>query len=265
MTSPSARPGSVPRGQESPWVLRPRRRDDARLRLFCFPYAGGGASTYRGWVNRLPEDVECCLIQPPGKESRVLETPLRSFEGILPAVDAAIRPLLDLPFVFFGHSMGGKVAFELARKLRREGRPLPERLFISATRAPGVPDPDPPIHHLPDDEFVAEIQKRYDAIPKDVIENEELLELVLPGLRGDFIAMETHVHEEEPPLDCPITCLGGEGDHRVGEHGLRAWEAQTKASFGLEMFRGDHFFIQSESDRVVPFLIEQLRSSRRSS
>jgi len=173
-------PDSVPRGEASRWIARPRRTENARLRLFCFPYAGGGAATFRSWVNRLPEDVDCCLIQLPGKESRVLEPPLRSFEAIVPAVDEAIRQLLELPFVFFGHSMGGKVAFELARKLRREGRPGPERLCISATRAPGVPDPDPPVRHLPDAEFIAEIQKRYDAIPRDVIEDRELLELVLP-------------------------------------------------------------------------------------
>jgi medium-chain acyl-[acyl-carrier-protein] hydrolase len=185
-------------------------------------------------------------------------------EGLVDAIHAAIEPQLDRPFAFFGHSMGGKVSFELARRLRREGGPRPAKLFISATRAPRVPDPDPPVGHLPDDEFLAEIQVRYDAIPKDVLENPELLELVLPGLRADFEVMETHVSGEEPPLDVPITCIGGLEDHRVGDAGLAAWAEETAGGFELRMFQGDHFYIQGNEAEFLPYVrseLEKLLSS----
>ncbi len=246
------------RGKESPWIVRPRSPVAPRLRLFCFPYAGGGPSAFRRWTSHLPQDVECCLVQLPGKESRVLEPAFRRMEGLVEAIHAAIAPVLDRPFAFFGHSMGGKVSFELARKLRREGGGRPVKLFISATRAPRVPDPDPPIGHLPDDEFVAEIQSRYDAIPKDVLENPELLELVLPGLRADFEVMETHETLAEPPLESPITAVGGLEDHRVGEAGLAGWADETAGGFELRMFQGDHFYIQSNEAEFLPYFRSEL-------
>ncbi|MGH9319944.1 MAG: thioesterase II family protein [Vicinamibacteria bacterium] len=238
--------------------MRPRAPGEPRLRLFCFPYAGGGPSAFRRWGNHLPTEVECCLVQLPGKESRILESPVRRMDLLVREVHRAIDPLLDRRFAFFGHSMGGKVAFELARELRRAGRPGPAKLFISATRAPRVPDPDPPLHHLPDGEFVSEIQSRYDAIPRDVLENRELLELVLPGLRADFEVMETHDPGEEPPLECPITSCGGLEDDRVGEEGIAGWRAETEGGFEMRMFEGDHFYIQSHEAEFLPYFRTEL-------
>ena len=246
------------------WIVRPRSLVAPRLRLFCFPYAGGGPSAFRRWTKQLPQDVECCLVQLPGKERRVLEPPVRRMRGLVDALYAAIEPLLDRPFAFFGHSMGGKVSFELARKLRREGGPHPVKLFISATRAPRVPDPDPPVCHLPDHEFLAEIQARYDAIPKDVLEDPELLQLVLPGLRADFEVMETHASLEEPPLESPITCIGGHQDHRLGDAGLASWAEETAGGFEIRMFQGDHFYIQGNEAEFLPYFrseLEKLLSS----
>lgn len=228
------------------------------MRLFCFPHAGGGPATFRRWVNHLPESIEYCLVQLPGKERRVLEPPVRRMEDLVERIHAAIEPLLGVPFAFFGHSMGGKVAFELSRKLRRADKRGPVELFISASRAPRVPDPDPNLHQLPDAEFVSEIQSRYDGIPRDVLENPELLELVLPGLRADFELIETFVHPDEAPLEHPITCVGGIGDDVVGKAELTGWEIETSAGFALRMFGGDHFFIQTNESEFLEFFRGEL-------
>jgi surfactin synthase thioesterase subunit len=240
------------------WLVRPRPAFSPRLRLFCIPHAGGGPSTFRRWPPHLPADVECCLVQLPGKESRILETPVRRMEDLVGRIHAAILPLLDRPFAFFGHSMGGMVAFELARALRRAQERLPSRLFISGTRAPTMRDNDPPIGHLRDADFLAEIRSRYDAMPKDVLESRELLELVLPGLRADFELLESHVHRVEPPLDVPITALGGLEDHRVGEVALGAWAEQTCGEFEMCLFPGAHFFVQTCEAQVLRYLGSRL-------
>src|SRR5207248_8086141 len=110
------------------WFLAPRQNAQAKLRLFCFPYAGGGSSVYRGWAERLPRDVEVCLAQLPGREARLRETALTSLSQIVDELAEHIKPYLDKPFAFFGHSMGAMIAFELARRLRRSYGVEPEHL-----------------------------------------------------------------------------------------------------------------------------------------
>ena len=40
-----------------------------KIRIFCFPYAGGGASAYRNWGTYLPDYVGVYPIQIPGREA----------------------------------------------------------------------------------------------------------------------------------------------------------------------------------------------------
>jgi medium-chain acyl-[acyl-carrier-protein] hydrolase len=126
------------------WVLCPKPNPQARLRLFCFPYAGGGASRFRLWPDFLPPEVEVCAIQYPGREARLGESPFTQLSPLVQTLASALRLYLNLPFVFFGHSLGALACFELARQLRRQGQPEPLHLFVSGRRAPQVPNPDPP-------------------------------------------------------------------------------------------------------------------------
>ena len=124
--------------------ITPRAVQSDVVRLFCFPHAGGGASVFRFWTTELAPGIEVYPIQLPGREGRWLEPPLTRISALVPALSEALRPLLQPPYAFFGHSMGAFVAFELARQLRRENRPGPATLIVSAARAPQIPDPDPP-------------------------------------------------------------------------------------------------------------------------
>src|SRR5690606_30530844 len=146
------------------WVSRPAPRDGARLRLFCFPSAGGGASQYRLWAQSLPMDVELCPVLLPGREARMREAPARRLAPLAEALADGLSPLFDIPFAFFGHSMGALLAFELARQLRRRGGPQPAHLFVSGRRAPQLPDPDGTLHTLGDAAFVREVLPRHHGI-----------------------------------------------------------------------------------------------------
>jgi medium-chain acyl-[acyl-carrier-protein] hydrolase len=170
----------------------------------------------------------------------------RPFTQLLPLVEAlaqALVPLLDKPFAFFGHSLGALVAFELARRIRREYGLHPARLFFSASRAPQIPHRSSPIHTLPEKEFLAEL-RRLNGMPCELLEHKELMEIMLPILRADFAVYETYVYTSEPPLNCPISAFGGLQDHTVKDNDLEAWRAETNASFSLRMFPGNHFFLQ---------------------
>lgn len=236
----------------TPWVQRFVPRPQARARLFCFSHAGGGAASYRLWSSALPTSLEVCAIQLPGRANRMREPALGSVSALVQNLVPALQPLLDLPFAFFGHSMGAVLAGEVARGLRDAGGPLPRHLFVSGRRPAHWPNPDPLMHTLPDDQFVAEIQRRYGGIPPEVAAHQELLELLLPCLRADIQALETHLpHSSRTPLECPISAFGGSNDPLTPREHLEGWREDTQGPFRVRVFPGDHFYLQPQGDAVL--------------
>lgn len=239
------------------WVTFPRPNPQASLRLFCFAYAGGGALSFRAWSGSLPPTVEVCPIELPGRGTQVRLDPFTRLSPLVQAIAQALLPHLDKPFAFFGHSMGGLIGFELARLLRREYGLNPVHLFVSGRRAPQIPDSDPPIHALPDFEFLEEL-RHLNGTPEAVLENTELMQLLLPVLRADFAVIETYVYTPGPALDCSITAFGGLQDCEVRCDRLEAWREQTNASFSLQMLPGDHFFLNSAQPLLLQALSREL-------
>ncbi len=242
------------------WITCPQPNPQAKLRLFCFPYAGGRAWNFRTWANQLPSIFEVNAIELPGRGWRLAEPLCQRLEPLVEAIASAIFPALDRPLAFFGHSMGGLIAFELARRLRQNYGLLPAHLIISGRRAPQVPNPHPPIHALPESAFLAEI-RRFNGTPAEVLENADLMEILLPILRADFTVVETYRYLAESPLNCPITVLGGLEDPETNEYLLQAWQEQTTEAFSLQMLPGDHFFVHSAQSRLLELLAEALEQT----
>jgi medium-chain acyl-[acyl-carrier-protein] hydrolase len=242
----------------NPWLAFARPKAGAKLRLFCFPYSGSGATIFRSWFDGLPAFVDVFPVQPPGRETRLREPP---FTRITPLVQAAADGLLsylDKSFAFFGHSVGALVAFELACYLRHQYDLSPVHLFFSGRGAPHVPDPDPPAHNRTDAEFIEEV-RRYNGTPDEVFENPELLALFLPILRADFAVNEAYTYVERRPFGCPITAFGGKQDYKRHGIDLEEWSVHTTARFSLHMFSGDHFFLHSERQRLLGVISADLR------
>lgn len=229
------------------WIIRPRPSPRARLRLFCIAHAGGGASAFRGWADVLPAEVEVCLVQLPGRENRIMEAPFDRLEPLVEALTDAVQPYLTLPFALFGHSNGALISFELARTLRARGRPGPMHLFASGRRAPEIPG-DRLIHHLPEPEFLADLQE-LGGLPSELLAHQELLALLVPTLRADVSIHETYEFAEQEPVACPITAYGGLTDPKVSRDQMEAWARHTAGPFTLRMFPGGHFFLHD--DRAV--------------
>jgi surfactin synthase thioesterase subunit len=191
----------------------------------------------------LPPHIQVCPVQLPGRENRLSEHPLDRLEHIVENSVRPLGPFLDLPFAFFGHSMGALVAFALAHELRAAGRPGPGLLAVAAYRAPHLAPLNPPIHQLPDAVFLDELSRRYDGIPATIAENPELRQLFLPLLKADVAVIETYSHTAVAPLDCPISAFGGLHDPQVGHVDLDAWRIHTTLGFKLRMLSGRHFFL----------------------
>ncbi|HZN59868.1 MAG TPA: alpha/beta fold hydrolase [Planctomycetota bacterium] len=239
------------------WFVVPRPISNLRLRLFCFPYAGGGAFAFRRWAERVPRGVELCGVQLPAREGRFNEPAYTRLTDLVRDLAEVVGPATDIPFAFFGHSMGALVAFALARELRRAHGRGPELLMVSGHRAPQRPDPHPPIHALPAPEFLQELRE-LNGTPEAIFRDEELLQLLVPILRADFEVCETFEYEHERPLECPIVAFGGEVDPDVPREDLEAWSEQTTASFSLRMFPGDHFYFVNRPAALLDEMARQL-------
>ena len=242
------------------WVVCSKPIAQARLRLFCFPYAGGGALVFRDWPNYFPPSVEICAIQLPGRESRWREPLFTHWEPLVQALTDSLQPYLDRPFAFFGHSLGALVSFELARALARQTDFAPLHLFVSGHSAPQVPNTDPAIHQLPDPEFIKKLDS-LNGTPAGVLQNAELMELFLPVLRADFTINETYTYTPGPLLECPVSAFGGLQDKMFPSAEIEGWRDQTRQAFTLRMLPGDHFFMHSARPLLLRSLVQDLSQS----
>jgi medium-chain acyl-[acyl-carrier-protein] hydrolase len=227
------------------------------VRLFCFPYAGGGAGIYRGWGDILPRHVEVCAAQLPGRGTRVREPAATDLGALVRALADALENKLDRPFAFFGHSLGALICFELARHLRERGGPQPIYLFVSGRRAPQLPGTQRVIHDLPEPEFIEEL-RRLRGTPTEVLEHPELMQLLSPPLRADFSLAETYAYAPGPRLNCPISAFGGLQDEEVGREELEGWKEQMTGRFKLRMMPGNHFFLNDVQQPLLRSIAEDL-------
>jgi len=233
----------------NPWVLQTGKHPAPSRRLFCFPFAGGGGSVFRKWAAYVPTDIELCPVQLPGREGRISEPPFNQMDELADAATSALLPLFDLPFAFFGHSMGALLAFEIARRLQKAGRPGPDLLIASAAVAPQVPTTSIS-YNLPASQLIDEL-RRLEGTPREVLDDAELIALVLPLIRADFQVVETYRFDPGPPLECPIVAMGGSEDPHVSPEQLETWCQLTNGEFARYLMSGGHFYVLHTAQIVV--------------
>jgi medium-chain acyl-[acyl-carrier-protein] hydrolase len=219
-------------------------------RLICFPFAGGGASVYRGWRRASEPALEVCPVQLPGREGRIREAPFRRIEPLADLLVEVLRPRLFPPYAFFGCSMGAFVAFELAHRLAAAKLPTPRALFVAAAGPPPRRRCREPLHRLADDAFLTAV-RNLDGTPDEALANAELMELVLPTLRADFELCETYESPERDPLPYPIIAFRGADDPSVTHDEVLGWEGLTRGGFRLVTLPGGHFLLESRSAELL--------------
>jgi medium-chain acyl-[acyl-carrier-protein] hydrolase len=141
------------------WISCPKQVPSPKLRLICFTPAGSGTVIYQKWAAQLIPAVEMWAIRLPGRETRYRETAFTSMTPLVASIAETLSPHLTQPYLFFGHSLGGLISFELTCYLRNQGKPLPLHLLISGHRAPHRPPLNPPVHQADDPCFLQRIKE----------------------------------------------------------------------------------------------------------
>ncbi|NKZ06463.1 thioesterase II family protein [Actinomadura latina] len=242
MTIPTVR-------QRERWLRPLRVQDVPRLRLVCFPHAGGAAGFFRTWGARLPDGVELYGVQYPGRQDRLREPCAETVDDIAEPVAAVLEPLGEVPLALFGHSMGAAVAHETARRLEGvlgrpqaglivSGRPAPDRL-----RHSGV--------HLGGEPALLEDLRRLGGTSEEVLDDPAMRELILPTLAADYRLIETYRPSDMAPVRTPVLACFSDADPEVDRDEAAGWEHHTSGAFRLRRFPGDHFYLIPREDDLV--------------
>ncbi|SEB03935.1 thioesterase II family protein [Alkalimonas amylolytica] len=227
----------------------PKPKSHPAIRLFCFPFAGGGINTYTSWLDRLYDNVELVLVQPPGRGSRLQEAPHASMDSLVYELMQYAEFITDVPYLLFGHSLGSRVAYELCYQLKANNMRLPECLIASGSKAPHILTDRRCIHDLPREAFVNEL-KQLNGTPQEVLDNDDLMDLLLPLLRSDFKIADSY-KATAVRMPFPIVVFHGEEDFEIKPEHLMGWQDLSDFDSPIINFPGEHFFINDSKDAVI--------------
>lgn len=238
------------------WLIRRHPRPDAAVNLYFFPHAGGSPGEYIRWSDELP-GARVWGVQLPGRGARLRESAFTRMEPLVRTIVEAVE--FDSPCVLFGHSLGGLIAFEVARMLRDLGRE-PDRLFLSSCSQPLIRRGHTAIHLLPDAGLLAEIERRWGALPEHVHTDPSLRALVLASHRADIELFETYRHVPGEPLSCPLTVIAG--DQERDDLDLARWRGYTRGPFELRILPGHHFYFRQRRHELLRLIGETMSRDR---
>jgi medium-chain acyl-[acyl-carrier-protein] hydrolase len=225
------------------WLAFHEPQPTVRLRLFCLPYAGGGATLFRGWQQQVGPGIEICPIELPGRGQRRHDPPFRRVADAVHAICMGVEPyLVGVPCAWFGHSMGAILAFEIARRLQLHRGVRVRHLFVSATRAPHRHHVDRHTYNVPDDEFI-EILRGLKGTSEALLTDLDAMELMLPHVRADVELVQTYHYAAGARVRCPVRAFAGLDDAHVSREDMEQWREAVSGPFALSVIPGDHFFL----------------------
>jgi epothilone polyketide synthase C len=270
-----------PKGYAGSWLIIVGPRAAPRLRLFCFPFAGGGSVVYRSWARFIDPTVEVVAIEPPGRLGRITETPIADMKEFVEQLVPEMEELLDRPFAFFGHCLGALTMYETARRLIHRTKVGPDHLFVSGARPPDqITDQGPfeqrvmhdllklaefrislPAYAQPDDVF-AELIRHFNIQATDqLLSNPELRQLILPVVRAEFQMATDYQFVREPPWEIPITCFAAKGDPYVSRHHALGWGRFTNLRLQVHIREGAHFAVVDDAAFIHEVINWELQSN----
>ncbi|AEW95033.1 MULTISPECIES: thioesterase II family protein [Streptomycetaceae] len=250
------RPGGTVSAPLDTWLRRPRPVAAPRLRLVCFPHAGGAASFFREWPGWLPADVEVAAVCYPGREDRILDDCVADMAGLADPVADALAGWTDRPLVFFGHSMGASVAHEVALRMEARHGDVVRRLLVSSRAAPPRLNPSG-LSRQGDEALLADVFSLGGAF-SEVLNDPDIRELMLPAIRADYRLLDDYRPDPDARLNAPVSAFVGDDDPHVPVADMESWAQVTRGGFELTVFPGDHFYLVPRGPELAGRIGESL-------
>ncbi|MDH0749399.1 alpha/beta fold hydrolase [Pseudomonas sp. GD03842] len=236
--------------ERSKWLMVVNSGRPIRTRLICFPHAGADPEQFRDWSDGLADHIELVTLRLPGHGSRLKEAPYDQWAPLLHDTFLALQPYLTEPHAFYGHSFGGRVAYEMARLAQAHYPGMTRRLFISGCRSPDSRQPLPYLHTLPKDDFIRALIA-LGVAPESMLHDKKLMRLFEPVMRSDLKLSELWSHCPDEGLDIPLTALYGSDDPIDTAPSMMNWREFTRREFELIEVRGNHHFLTSQRNRLL--------------
>lgn len=229
------------------------------LTLFCLPCAGASATMYLRWRRLLPSWITLKILELPGRGSRTDELPQKNYAVLTSLLCDEV--ILNLPgnYAFFGHSMGGLLAYGITHDLFARNLPLPVALLISGCAAPNRQDSERYTRLQGEQALIADLRKQA-GTPEEVFNHPELLAMVLDLLAIDYCVCGSFQYTELPVLPLAINVFGGRADEIDGTK-LRDWRLAGTRVFTLDWFEGGHFYFHQSEELFLSTLVQRLTES----
>lgn len=222
-----------------------------KIQLIAFPYAGGSQAIYWPIKEHLYKHIDMTVLEPPGRGGRFSEPPFFTIQQMVDDAMNWFRLHKPKRYVLFGYSMGGIVAYELYFKLLEERVPLPFHIFFAACDIFAKEISDVKIEEMTVEEFITYLNL-HNGTPKEVLENSELLELLIPYVKADFIACGNYQFKEyKERIRCDVTILEGKEDRADNKPQFGNWKRCTDKNCSITYFDGDHFFIRDFPEKIA--------------
>ncbi|MGC9538544.1 thioesterase II family protein [Streptomyces sp. UG1] len=232
--------------------------------VLFFPHSGGSAGSYQHLAAQVAGMARTACVQYPGRAERGGE-PLFTDVHVLADQVAEALPAAreNAPVIFFGHSLGAAVAYEVVRRtpdqrhivLVASGHPAPSRLELSALDSVSDDSED-------SDEPLIELIKSLGGADADLLDHPVLRRMFLPVIRSDLMAHRRYRPEAGSAVNCPVIALMGATDPLTNAPDVQAWEQHTSSSLRVHVLPGGHFFTNQHIDEVVDILRRIMTTDR---
>jgi surfactin synthase thioesterase subunit len=262
--------GEVAAHRAEKWLIAPRPNPDAKARLFCFPYAGGGLVSFRAWAELFGDTVEVVAVEAPGRGTRINETPVDDLDTFVERLLPEMADWLDRPSAFFGHCLGGLTMFAMLRALPDARSRFIKHAFACGVRPPHLLkrkgefednvvydmmlnrefDMELPLYAQTDEIFVDIIRQFDTPAANRMLEIPRLRNVLLPTIRAEFEMAFKYEYQPVEPFFFPISSFVGDADPWVSEGDSAGWGKYTCGGFRNHVRKGSHFLMAEDGQYI---------------